>query len=157
VVQPIGDFITKILVSSANLVLFTNAGVVQPIRCFITKILVSSANLRFVHERKRCSANSLFHHEDSSFISQFAICSRTEALFSQFAISSRTSYFHQPTFPLFTNGSVVQPIRCFITKIPVSSANSRFVHERRRCSANWRFSSRRFQFHQPICDLFTNG
>src|SRR5699024_7527323 len=119
--------------------LFTNGSVVQPIRCFITKILVSSANLRFVHERKRCSANWRFHHEDPSFISQFAICSRTEALFSKLAISSRRSYLHQPAYDLFMNGSVVQQIRCFITKILVSSANLRFVHERKRCSANWRF------------------
>src|SRR5699024_11568758 len=95
--------------------LFTNGSVVQPIGDFITKILVSSANLRFVHERKRCSANWRFHHEDPSFISQFAfvherkrcsanwgfhhedssfispfsIWSRTQAVFSQIADSSR--------------------------------------------------------------------
>src|SRR5699024_12326730 len=75
---------------------------------------------------------------------------------SNWRFSSRRFQFHQPTCDLFTNGSVVQPIRCFITKIPVSSANSRFVHERRRCSANSRFSSRNFQLNQPIDDLFTN-
>src|SRR5699024_12092336 len=78
-------------------------------------------------------------HGDSSFIRQFAICSRTEALFSQLAISSRRFQFHQPICDLFTNGSVVQPIRYFITKILVSSANLRFVHEHRRCSANSQF------------------
>src|SRR5699024_12792251 len=112
--------IMTILLSPPILRLFTNGSVVQPIGDFITKIRVSSANLRFVHERKRCSANSLIHHEDPSFISQFAFCSRTEALFSQFAISSRRSEFHQPICDLFTNGRVVQQIRCLITKIPVS-------------------------------------
>src|SRR5699024_12427018 len=86
-------------------------------------------------QRKVVPATCLFHHEDSSFISQFPICSRTEALFSQFAVSSRRFQFHQPICDLFTNGGVVQLIRCFITKIPVSSANLRFVHERKRCSA----------------------
>src|SRR5699024_10370623 len=157
--------------------LFTNGSVVQPIGDFITKILVSSANLRFVHERKRCSANWRFHHEDPSFISQLTICSRTEALFSQFAFSSRKFYFHQPTYDLFTYETFVHLIRSFITKNLVSSSYLLFVQYRKRCSANWRFhhedpcfislfaicsrtealfsqlaiSSRRSQFHQPIC------